>query len=118
MNRFLDAIFRLSNSFLRPYPLCHSRPDRSLSYHGRYFGLCARCTGMYSSGVLAILATRLWSIPIRPVWLFLGGLFFLIPGGVDGFTQLLGERESTNRLRIVTGFLLGIGVVLIVDSFS
>ncbi len=71
---------------------------------------------MYSSGILAILATQLWSISLQPVWILLAGVVFLIPSGVDGFTQLLGNRESTNRLRIVTGILLGIGVVLIVDS--
>ncbi|WP_345785524.1 DUF2085 domain-containing protein [Halorubrum sp. AD140] len=116
VNRVIDAIFRLSNSFLRQYPLCHSRPDRSLSYHGRYFGICARCTGMYLSGIVAILVTQLWSIPLSPVWIFLMGLMFLLPGGVDGSTQLLGNRESTNSLRIMTGILLGIGVVLIVNS--
>ncbi|MDL0139618.1 DUF2085 domain-containing protein [Halobacterium salinarum] len=112
MAEVLDSVFRLSNKFLRPYPLCHSRPDRSLSYRGRYFGLCARCTGMYTSGILTVLVTLVWSLPLNPEpSLILGGIL-LIPGGIDGFTQLLGKRESTNRLRIITGLLLGVGIVL------
>ncbi|CAP13680.1 DUF2085 domain-containing protein [Halobacterium salinarum] len=112
MNRILDTLFYLSNKILRPYPLCHSLPDRSLSYHGRYFGLCARCTGMYASGVLTVLVIILWELPFDSQSSVLFGGLLLIPGGIDGFTQLIGNRESTNRLRILTGILLGIGVVL------
>lgn len=116
MNRILDTLFYLSNKILRPYPFCHSRPDRSLSYHGRYFGLCARCTGMYASGVLTILATLLWGLPLDPQPAVLFGGLLLIPGGIDGTTQLIGNRESTNTLRVITGLLLGIGVVLFITG--
>lgn len=112
MNRILDTLFYLSNKIFRPYPFCHSRPDRSLSYHGRYFGLCARCTGMYASGGLTILMTLLLGLPLDPLPTVLFGALLLIPGGIDGTTQLIGNRESTNTLRVLTGLLLGIGVVL------
>ncbi|WP_277541312.1 DUF2085 domain-containing protein [Haloarcula laminariae] len=112
IRRTVDTVFYFSNKILRPYPLCHSLPERSLCYRGRYFGLCARCTGMYTSGFLTILVTLLWELPISPQLTLLFGALLLIPGGIDGLTQLLGNRESTNRLRILTGLLLGIGVVL------
>ncbi|WP_188785466.1 DUF2085 domain-containing protein [Halobellus salinus] len=112
----LTVIFRLSNRLLRPYPLCHSRPDRSLCYQGRYFGLCARCTGMYTAGLLTVLISLLWTFPLSPrLTSFLGGLLIL-PGGIDGVTQLVGDRESTNLLRILTGLLLGIGIVLMIKG--
>jgi len=34
-----------------------------------------------------------------------------VPGTADGTVQYLGVRESTNRIRLVTDVLLGIGVV-------
>lgn len=116
MGEFLEEIFRISNKILRPYPLCHSRPDRSLCYQGRYFGLCARCTGMYASGILTALITLLWGPTLDPQSsIFLGGIL-LIPGGLDGVTQLILDRESTNILRILTGILLGVGIVLLMNG--
>lgn len=71
---------------------------------------------MYASGTLAVLAILLLGLPLDPQpAIFLGGIL-LIPGGVDGTTQLLGDRESTNLLRVITGLLLGVGVVLIVNG--
>lgn len=112
----VDWMFRLSNRVLRPYPLCHSRPDRSLCYRGRYFGLCARCTGMYASGILAILVAPLWEPSLNPRSAIFLGLVLLIPGGIDGGTQLIGNRESTNLLRILTGLLLGVGIVFFIKG--
>lgn len=116
MNKTLDTLFYLSNKILRQYPFCHSRPDRSLSYHGRYFGLCARCTGMYTSGILTVLVVFVGSITIAPITSMMVGILLLAPGGIDGTTQLIGDRESTNSLRILTGLLLGVGVVLFMDG--
>lgn len=112
----IDWIFRLSNRFFRPYPFCHSRPDRSLSYQGRYFGLCARCMGMYLSGIIAISTFPLRNGLFHPEISIILGLLCLLPGGVDGTTQLLGDRESTNELRVATGLLLGVGVVLLSEG--
>lgn len=36
-------------------------------------------------------------------------VLFMIPMLVDGFTQNFNRRESTNTLRITTGFLFGYG---------
>jgi len=112
----IEYIFRLSNRVLRRYPLCHSRPDRSLCYQGRYFGLCARCTGMYLSGSLMILSFPLRENLIDPIPSLVLGIILLPPGGIDGTTQMFGKRESTNIIRIITGVLLGIGVVALIEG--
>ena len=110
MSRVLDRVFRVSQVF-RSYPFCHSRPGRSFSYHGRCFGLCARCTTMYLGGLLAMLAFPIWWIE-SSIPLLIVGSVLLLPGGIDGLTQMFGERESTNRLRAVTGGMLGVGGVV------
>jgi uncharacterized membrane protein len=59
-----------------------------------------------------------------PIWggvlsvglLILVGAIALTPGGIDGTTQMFGERESSNRLRTITGLLLGVGVVLVANG--
>ena len=65
--------------------------------------ICARCTAIYI-GLIAGAAAFLiapW-IPTRllrvTMWIA------LLPMAFDGFTQLARLRESTNTLRIATGF--------------
>lgn len=39
-------------------------------------------------------------------------IVFLVPMAIDGTIQFFGLRESTNIIRLLTGFLGGIGVIL------
>jgi uncharacterized membrane protein len=108
----LDKIFKLSQA-LRQYPLCHSNPTRSFWYHGRYFGLCARCTTMYIGGLIAFLTFPVWNGMLSSVVSLTLGSLLLVPGGIDGTTQMFGSRESNNSIRAITGFALGVGFPLI-----
>lgn len=67
---------------------------------------------MYLGGILTILFVTLWGSMLPPLSFLLGGSILLLPGGIDGTTQMFGDRESSNRLRAITGLFLGIGVVL------
>ncbi|WP_424016199.1 DUF2085 domain-containing protein (plasmid) [Halorientalis pallida] len=116
MTDLMERLFRASQIF-RSYPLCHSDPSRSFCYRGRYFGLCARCTTMYLGGILTMLAYLLWEPVFQGILSLVVGGLLLVPGGVDGTTQMFGDRESTNSLRAVTGLLLGMGVVILVYGF-
>jgi uncharacterized membrane protein len=71
---------------------------------------------MYLSGILTILLVPIWIPFIDSNLAILLGTILLIPGGIDGVTQLIGGRESTNLLRILTGILLGGGIVLLVNG--
>lgn len=91
--------------------LCHGRPNRCLSVGGYRLAVCARCTALYLgmvSGLLVELAYGLPSTQFVPVLLLM-----VLPTAVDGATQLLGKRESTNRLRVTTGYPAGIGFILL-----
>lgn len=68
---------------------------------------------MYIGGLLMMGGVPIWK-SAAPFTLLVVGVGLLLPGGVDGITQMFGDRESTNRLRAVTGFLLGGGVVICV----
>lgn len=68
---------------------------------------------MYLGGLLTILTFPLWVGIASPIYSVIFGVIFLAPGGIDGTTQMFGNRESTNGLRAITGLFLGIGVVQI-----
>lgn len=71
---------------------------------------------MYLGGALTILSFPMWVHILSPTSALWLGAISLLPGGIDGTTQMFGSRESTNKLRATTGFLLGVGVVLFIHG--
>jgi len=92
--------------------VCHQDPERSLAIKGSPLAVCTRCTFLYL-GVLvtSVLYPAIGSPPVpRPRFLFIAAF----PLVVDGGTQLLGLRSSTNSLRALTGFLFGLALAFYV----
>jgi uncharacterized membrane protein len=76
---------------------------------GYKMAYCERDTAMYLS-ILAMAVLFLfagWRLPRLPLWLF---ALMIAPLAIDGVTQLIGVRESTWQLRLVTGLLFGIAI--------
>ena len=40
--------------------ICHQRPERSFFWDGHQLPVCARCTGLYLSGVVGLLVWIVW----------------------------------------------------------
>ncbi len=99
-----------SDSLRLPFRLlCHGLESRSLLIAGEAMPICSRCTAIYV-GMLVGIGTGLtalsrWQIAL-PGW---GAFLLASPMILDGVTQLVGLRESTNELRIVTGLVAGFG---------
>lgn len=71
---------------------------------------CERDVAIFGSMFLGSLLFGLLRTRLKPLdWRLY--LVLLMPLAVDGFTQLLGWRESDYVLRTVTGVLLGLGTV-------
>jgi uncharacterized membrane protein len=57
-------------------------------------------------------------VPLYYDWnLFYLSILLQLPYIIDGFTQYLGWPESNNTLRFVTGFMGGVGVVILARFF-
>ena len=96
---------------------CHQLPSRSISPSDLTFGIvqnfykfpvCTRDFAFYLFLMLgALLFTAFRKIDSKEMpniwWLILA----IIPTAIDGGTQLLGWRESTNLIRFLTGAPLG-----------
>jgi uncharacterized membrane protein len=87
--------------------VCHQLPERSFWVGGHYLPVCARDTGIYIGFFIGYLL-----LPMRKkdaygppnLWMT---LLMTMPMVVDGTTQLIGLRTSTNELRLLTGLLFG-----------
>lgn len=104
---------------LMGYAVCHQIEERSFIYHNLQSPLCARCTGMYLGGMLAI-GYQVWQgrkgrFPPAWVMIMLGGLFIWF--GIDGLNSFLHffpgftqGYQPSNLFRLITGTGVGLGI--------
>lgn len=103
------SLHKVSNRFV----FCHRRRERTIQIRGRYLPVCARCTGIYI-GMFAFFLVQLFiEFSYRLEVLFIS-ILLMLPTAFDGTTQLLKIRESTNVIRLITGFICGIGCLMLV----
>ncbi|MFH1054524.1 MAG: DUF2085 domain-containing protein [Candidatus Altiarchaeota archaeon] len=86
---------------------CHQKAERSFLIFGYKMGVCARCFGIYAGMLIGALLYPLRGCQSRMPnhWIILAAL---VPLTLDGGSQLLGLRESTNTLRFATGLIFGL----------
>jgi uncharacterized membrane protein len=84
--------------------LCHGIERRCLTMFDVPMPICARCTGFYIGLFAGVAAFTLF--PIVEERLMRSTMYVAaLPMAIDGLTQALGLRESTNPLRLATGFV-------------
>lgn len=84
--------------------LCHGLERRCLTIFGAPMPICARCTAIYIglfAGVVAFFLLPLIEEPLMRMAMYVAAMPML----VDGVMQAMRLRESTNPLRLATGFL-------------
>jgi uncharacterized membrane protein len=87
--------------------MCHGKVERCLELFSTPMPICARCVGIYGGMLLGILA--FWAVPLMRERVMRWVAFAAVtPLALDGVTQLIGLRESTNDLRIATGVIAGL----------
>jgi len=91
---------------------CHKIKDRSIWFFGLEKVLCSRCLGILLGGTIGlILVINKYQIEI--IW----SVLLILPLIIDGFLQALQYRESNNTLRLITGFLFGVGLQFFLATF-
>lgn len=93
---------------------CHQMYERSFNYNGYQFPVCARCTGIFLGNIIGVVLYIMnFKISI------IASLVLILIMAFDGFLQLFKLKASTNRRRLVTGVLAGVGYIsLTANIFS
>lgn len=87
---------------------CHQMEERSFSFKGYQFPVCARCTGVILGEVIAVIL-MLFKVKIN-TYLCIAMLLIM---GLDWFIQFLKIKESNNIRRLITGTIAGVGLTYI-----
>ena len=82
---------------------CHQMPERSFFFKGYQFPVCARCTGVIISAIIAIVVFFKKKISIKICIAMSNVMLF------DWGIQYLNIKESTNQRRLLTGLVGGFG---------
>jgi len=87
--------------------LCHQIAERSFFLNGNQMPFCARCTAIWLGLAMGLGLMIFYKIKLdeKLIYMIIIGI---IPIAVDGLGQLFGLWESTNVIRFITGFIIGI----------
>ena len=96
--------------------ICHQLPSRCFALFGIKLAICSRCFAFYIS--MSIIALYYYRMGLPKICITTRGLLLSVaPLIFDGTTQILGFRNSNNAIRIITGFIAGIGTTLAILPF-
>jgi uncharacterized membrane protein len=85
--------------------MCHRMEERSIPFFGLEKYFCSRCIGILNGFIIGVFIKFIGlNIPLTM------DLIMILPLLIDGFSQFMGYRKSSNTLRLITGFLFGIGL--------
>jgi uncharacterized membrane protein len=107
------------------YGICHRIPERSLVLGDRHFPLCARCTGTFLGAIVGLAAIfvlrRRRAAQMPPVSVLAVLVMFVGLWGFDGLNSYLtffpnapNLYEPQNWLRLTTGMLNGLALIILV----
>ena len=97
--------------------ICHRIPERTFNIRGHYFPVCSRCTGFYIAAFSYFIFVYFFYVQYTAIMIIIA-IIMIIPTFLDGFTQLLGSRESNNMLRILTGLIGGVGLAILIKAIK
>jgi uncharacterized membrane protein len=97
--------------------LCHQEVERTFSIDSLNMPVCSRCTGIYLGILLSLLALNIierkikGEFPSLKMVLISVGVFLIM--GLDVVLSTIGLIESSNIIRMITGFMTGWFLVLL-----
>ncbi len=91
---------------------CHRKKDRSIWFFGLEHFFCSRCMGILIGGSIGLVFV-IFQYRIDLIW----SVLLMLPLILDGFLQAFHYRESNNIIRLITGFMFGVGLQFFLAIF-
>lgn len=89
---------------------CHQLPERSFHLYGRQLAYCERDTAIFTTVFVGlVIAGIIPRVRVSTACSLRVAVLLSAPLIVDGVTQLIGLRESTWELRVLTGAIFAAG---------
>jgi uncharacterized membrane protein len=108
MNLASDIVFSIGSL------ICHQRPERSFFWAGHQFPVCARCTGLYLSGLAGLLgwvaiksASQWRRRPLDPRAARTVLIAAAVPTAISLASGALGVWDGSNITRALIALPLG-----------
>ena len=92
---------------------CHQIASRSLFLNGNEMPFCARDLGLFIGLAAGLGFVTFYRYKVNPILALAG----LVPMGVDGGLQLVTDYESNNALRLATGVIAGVAMILLISLY-
>jgi len=100
------------------FSVCHQLPERSMLLGHIYMPVCCRCSGIYIGFFVSIFILFLMhkkrQSDMPPLYIIILSCVFIVSTFADGLLSYLGIYESNNIMRLVTGYLSGMGIAVII----
>jgi len=91
---------------------CHQIPERCFYFKGQPMPFCSRCFGCSIGHIIAFILFITGYLPS-----ILIAIILIIPMGIDWSIQKFLGIMSNNYRRLITGFLGGLGIGIIIWIF-
>jgi len=99
------------------FSVCHQIPERTIFFGNIAMPICSRCTGIYIGFTISIISMivlfRKKESGFPPLYIVILSLIFIISTVLDGIFSYLYIYNTNNIIRIITGYMFGTGIALI-----
>jgi uncharacterized membrane protein len=103
---------------LTGFSVCHQLPERSMLLGNIFMPVCCRCSGIYTGFFISIfilfLMHRKRQSGMPPLYIIIISCFFIVSTFADGLFSYFGIYETNNIIRMVTGYLSGSGIAVVI----
>ena len=100
------------------FSVCHQIPERTLHFGKIFRPVCSRCSGIYIGFLVSIiflfLTFRKKESDLPPVYVMVFAAVFILSTIADSILSYFGVYQTNNTLRLITGYLFGAGIAVII----
>lgn len=99
------------------FSVCHQLPERTLLFGKELMPVCSRCSGIYTGFLFTIiflfLVFRKRESGLPPIYIMILAIVFMLSTMIDGALSYLGVYNTNNIIRLITGYMFGAGIAII-----